>query len=170
MTVLLTDDAQHRNRARNRVQSAAMDIKDLLGPEAVVELKEADKWRVLKELARQSAALLDLHPEPVVRALLRREELGSTGLGGGIALPHAPLTALQRPFGLFAHLKPAVPFDAIDERPVDLVFLLLLPEQQPEGHLKSMASVARRLRDPVLAEKLRTARGAVALYGLLTGA
>ena len=80
-------------------------------------------------------------------------------MGNGVALPHARIAGLEKPFGLFALLKPAVQFDAIDERPVDLVFVLLLPELLPEVHLKSMACVARRLGDPILAGKLRTARG-----------
>ena len=98
---------------------------------------------------------------------MKREDLGSTGLSNGIALPHARIAGLERPFGLFALLKPAVQFDAIDERPVDLVFLLLLLEQLPGGQLKAMACVARRLRDPVLAGKLRAARGSASLHALL---
>ncbi|MCW6512222.1 PTS sugar transporter subunit IIA [Lichenifustis flavocetrariae] len=145
-----------------------MDIKDLLCPEAVFELREADKGRVLKELARRAAALLEFDYEMIAKALIKREDLGSTGLGGGIALPHARIGNIAKPFGLFALLKPAVQFDAIDERPVDLVFLLLLPEQLPEGQLKSMACVARCLRDPVLAGRLRATRGAVSLHKLLT--
>ncbi len=145
-----------------------MDINDFLSPEAVFELREADKGRVLKELAHRAAALLDVDPETMTKAVVKREDLGSTGLGNGIALPHARIAGLAKPFGLFAHLKPAIQFDAIDERPVDLVFLLLLPEQYPEGQLKAMAYVARRLRDPALAGKLRAARGSAALHALLT--
>ncbi len=145
-----------------------MTIKDLLTTDAVFELRETDKGRVLKELARRAAALLKIDPETIAAALVNREDLGSTGLGNGVALPHARIRNLTKPFGLFALLKPAVQFDAIDELPVDLVFLLLLPEQLPEGQLKSMACVARRLRDPVLAGKLRTARGSVLLHALLT--
>ena len=145
-----------------------MQIRELLSPEAVVDMREPDKARVLKELSRRAAVLLDLDPETILKALAKREELGSTGLGHGIALPHARIGQLGKPFGLFCHLRPAVEFGAIDERPVDLVFLLLLPEHPPEEQLKSMACVARRLRDPVLAAKLRGARGAVALHALLT--
>ena len=145
-----------------------MDIKQFLSADAVLELREPDKGRVLKELARRSAAMLDMDQNVVLQAITKREDLGSTGLGNRIALPHARLSELERPFGLFALLKPPVHFDAIDEMAVDLVFLLLLPEQLPEGQLKAMACVARRLRDPVLAGKLRGARGAVSLYTLLT--
>jgi PTS system nitrogen regulatory IIA component len=145
-----------------------MDIKEFLSSDAVLELREPDKRRILKELARRSGALLDLDPEPIGLALLKREDLGSTGLGQGVALPHARIAKLDRAFGMFALLRPAVQFDAIDERAVDLVFLLLLPEALPDGQLKAMACVARRLRDPVVAAKLRTARGAMSLYTLLT--
>ena len=147
-----------------------MDIRDLLTPEAVFELRETDKGRVLKEVARRAAALIDADPETMTKALMKRENLGSTGLGNGIALPHARIAGLEKPFGLFAVLKPAVQFDSIDEKAVDLVFLLLLPEQLPDGQLKAMACVARRLRDPALAGKLRAARGSVALHALLTEA
>lgn len=145
-----------------------MDIKDLLRPEAVFELRQAEKGRVLRELAHRAAILLNIDQETVAKALLNREDLGSTGLGNGIALPHARIAGLEKPFGLFALLKHAVQFDAIDERPVDLVFVLLLPENLPEVHLKSMACVARRMRDPILARKLRSAQRGVSLYPLLT--
>lgn len=146
-----------------------MDIKDFLDRDAVFELREADKSRVLKALARKAATLLDVDPEALTEALLEREGLGSTGLGHGIALPHARIATLTRSFGLFALLKPAVQFDSIDERPVDLVFLLLLPDHLPDGPLKPMACVARRLRDPLLAGKLRGTRGSASLHALLTG-
>ena len=146
-----------------------MDIKDLLCPEAVFELRKTDKGRVLRELAHRAAVLLNIDQETAGKALVNREDLGSTGLGNGIALPHARIAGLEKPFGLFALLKPAVQFDAIDERPVDLVFVLLLPEHLPEVHLKSMACVARRLGDPILAGKLRSAPRGASLHALLTG-
>lgn len=162
------NEQQARNGLIERVQSAGMDIKDFLSPEAVFELRETDKGRVLKDLARRAAALLDTDPETITKAIFNRENLGSTGLGNGVALPHARIGDLEKPFGVFALLKPAVQFDAIDERPVDLVFLLLLPERLPEGQLKAMACVARRLRDPILAGQLRGVRAGVSLYALLT--
>ncbi|WP_131114414.1 PTS sugar transporter subunit IIA [Lichenihabitans psoromatis] len=145
-----------------------MEIKDFLTPDAVFELRETDKGRVLKELACRASALVGMDFIAIETALVQREHLGSTGLGNGIALPHARIANLTKPFGLFALLKTAVQFDAIDERPVDLIFLLLLPELHPEGQLKAMACVARRLRDPVLAGRLRASRGSVPLYALLT--
>jgi PTS system nitrogen regulatory IIA component len=146
-----------------------MDIKDLLSPQAVFELRATSKAHVLRELARRAELILNIDPETIARALARREALGSTGLGEGIALPHARMADLAGPFGIFALLRPAVEFDAIDERPVDLVFALLLPDRFPQGQLKPMACVARRLRDPALSASLRASRGEAALYELLTG-
>lgn len=146
-----------------------MDIKDLIAPEAVIELRAQDKRLVLNEMARRSAVAARLDADTVATTLLKREDLGSTGLGSGIALPHARIADLKRPFGLFARLNPAIPFDAIDEKPVDLVFLLLLPDESQNQQLKALAVVARRLRDPVLTGNLRAARGCDALYSLLTG-
>lgn len=145
-----------------------MDVKDLLAPEAVIELRAPDKRLLLKEMARRSAVVLHLDPDMIATILLKREDLGSTGLGSGIALPHARIADLKRPFGLFARLNSAILFDAIDEQPVDLVFLLLLPDEQPDQQLRALAVVARRLRDPILAGKLRAARGCQALFATLT--
>jgi PTS system nitrogen regulatory IIA component len=89
--------------------------------------------------------------------LLKRENLGSTGTGGGVAVPHARLPDLKQPFGTLVRLKHAIDFDAIDGNPVDIVFLLLLPAEPPGDALNALASVARRLRDP---ESLRRLRGA----------
>ena len=145
-----------------------MDVKDLLSPTAVFELRETGKGRVLRELSRRAATLLGADADAIAKALAEREDLGSTGLGNGIALPHARIAGIDKPFGLFALLKPPVPFDAIDEQPVDLLFLLLFPERPPESQLKATACVARRLRDTDLAGKLRRARGTVSLHALLT--
>ncbi len=144
-----------------------MEIRDFLAANAVLELRESDRWRVIKEMGRHAATLTGLHPEEVVTALVAREKLGSTALGSGIALPHARIDGLDRPFGLFAVLRPAVQFDAIDEQPVDLVVLILLPVHMAEGQLRPMACAARRLRDTTLTAKLRKTRGAAALYDLL---
>ena len=144
-----------------------MVIQDLLSRDAVMELREPDKSRMLQAIGRKAASMLDLSPDQVAKALLAREALGSTGMGGGVAIPHTRFPGLTAPFGLFAHLKPAIAFDAIDDAPVDLVFVLLLPEQPPDGQLKAMACVARRLRDPDLASKLRSAHGTPKLFDLL---
>lgn len=143
-----------------------MEIKELLDHSAVFNLREKDKAHVLQEISRHSAALLGIEAYAVLQALEKREELGSTGIGAGIALPHARLGGVKAPFGLFARLKPAVPFDAVDEQPVDLAFLVLIPETS--ANLQPLACVARRLRNSQLTAKLRTAKSTETLYYLLT--
>jgi PTS system nitrogen regulatory IIA component len=93
--------------------------------------------------------------------------LGSTGIGGGIAIPHGRMSALTKPCGLFARLAQPVDFDSIDERPVDIVFLLVAPEGAGADHLKALARVSRLLRDRALVDNLRATENADALYALL---
>jgi Phosphoenolpyruvate-dependent sugar phosphotransferase system, EIIA 2 len=88
-------------------------------------------------------------PERIAAEILKREELGSTGTGGGVAIPHARIQELNEPFGIFARLNRPIDFQAIDTRPVDLVFLLLLPGDPVGEQLKALATVARKLRDPI---------------------
>ncbi len=146
-----------------------MDIKDFLSPaDAMVDVRVSDKARLLQELTRRAAATLDLPADSVAGEILKREKLGSTGMGDGVAIPHARLKGLNRPFGIMARLKPAIEFDAIDGRPVDLVFLLLLPAA-PEGKpLDALASVARKLRDPDSVRRLRSATDSAGLYHAMT--
>ena len=99
---------------------------------------------------------------------MQREKLGSTGVGNGIAIPHGKLPKLDKLFGLFARLDRPIDFEALDGQPVDLVFLLLAPEAAGADHLKALARVARLLRDPEVARKLRESRDAEALYAVLT--
>ena len=103
----------------------------------------------------------------IFEILLQREKLGSTGVGNGIAIPHGKLPKLGKLFGLFARLDRPVDFEALDGQPVDLVFLLLAPEGAGADHLKALARVARLLRDPEVARKLRDSRDAEALYAVL---
>jgi len=104
----------------------------------------------------------------VLDVLAQRERLGSTGIGGGIAIPHGKLPKLERLFGVFARLERPVDFEALDGQPVDLLFLLLAPEAAGADHLKALARVARLLRDSEVARKLRESRDAEALYAVLT--
>lgn len=146
-----------------------MTISDLLAPEHVLlDLRAADKRQLLGRLARHLAPALATDPEPVAAALVRREGLGSTGTGDGIALPHARLTEVARPIGLLARLRPALDFDAVDGAPVDLVFLLLLPEGERGIGLNALACVARRLRKPDVVQALRRAPCREAACALLT--
>src|SRR6185369_9598390 len=107
--------------------------------------------------------MLKLDERRLFDRLLERERLGSTGIGGGIAIPHGRLPALAKPSGLFARLVHPIDFNAIDERPVDIVFLLIAPEGAGADHLKALARVSRLLRDRSLVEKLRATESADAL-------
>lgn len=145
-----------------------MDITNLISPESVIpNLKVTSKKQALQELAKQAAALTGLHERAVFDTLLERERLGTTGVGNGIAIPHGKLPHLNRLHGLFARLERPVDFEAIDEQPVDLIFLLLAPESAGADHLKALARVSRLLRDKSMCEKLRGTDTAEGLYALL---
>ena len=140
----------------------------LPGPDAVLAcVKAPSKKALLAELASRAAQLLKFEERRLFDRLLERERLGSTGIGGGIAIPHGRMAGLDRPRGLFARLAQPVDFDSIDERPVDIVFLLVAPEGAGADHLKALARVSRLLRDRSLVDKLRATETADALYALL---
>ena len=146
-----------------------MDIADLLRPEGVLpRLKAANKKQALQEMAQRAARITGGHERAIYDVLLERERLGTTGVGNGIAIPHGKLPEIKELFGLFARLDEPVDFDAIDEQPVDLVFLLLAPEGAGADHLKALARVSRLLRDKSVCEKLRGADQTDAIYALLT--
>ena len=146
-----------------------MEIEDLLNPSGVIhKLRATSKKQVLQELAKRAAEATGLPERQIFEVLLERERLGTTGVGNGIAIPHGKLPGLKRLFGMFARLDTPVDFDAIDEQPVDLVFLLLAPEAAGADHLKALARVSRLLRDRSVCEKLRGANQADAIYALLT--
>jgi nitrogen PTS system EIIA component len=138
---------------------------DLLEPDGIVlGLRTADKAQLIKALAKRSATRLKLPVEALSAPLLAREALGSTGIGRGIALPHARIATLPRLFGLLARLEKPIDFAAIDDEPVDLVFLLLTPENAGREHLAALATISRVLRDGELAGDLRVARNPMELY------
>jgi len=146
-----------------------MEMEDLITPARVMaNLKAPSKKQILQELAKRAAELTGLHERVIFDVLLERERLGTTGIGGGIAIPHGKLSEIKQLFGLFARLEVPVDFEAIDDQPVDLVFLLLAPEGAGADHLKALARVSRLLRDKGVCEKLRGADQADALYALLT--
>jgi PTS system nitrogen regulatory IIA component len=146
-----------------------MNIKDFLSPADIhVDMRASDKTRLLQELSRQAAAALDLAAELISAEILKREELGSTGTGGGVAIPHARIQGLTKAFGIFARLNKPIDFEAIDGRAVDLVFLLLLPANPVGEQLKALAAVARKLRDPACLRELRSASGGAGLYDAMT--
>jgi PTS system nitrogen regulatory IIA component len=131
-------------------------------------LKVSSKKQALQELARRAAEITGVHERQIFDVLLERERLGTTGVGNGIAIPHGKLADVKQMFGLFARLEHPVDFEAIDEQPVDLIFLLLAPEGAGADHLKALARVSRLLRDRAICEKLRGADQAEAIYALLT--
>ena len=142
---------------------------DFLRPEAILaNLKAASKKQALQDLARRAAELTGQHERFIFDVLLERERLGSTGVGRGIAIPHGKLPHLQGVFGAFARLERPIDFDAVDEQPVDLVFLLLAPEGAGADHLKALARISRMLRDESLCEKLRGCQSADAIFALLS--
>ena len=145
------------------------DLSDLLVPEAVAEgLSVAGKKALFQQLGTLAERAWGLEPREVATRLSEREKLGSTGFGGGIAIPHGRIEGLKRVVGIFARLEKPVDFAAVDELPVDLVFMLLSPAGAGADHLKALARVSRRLRDRALAAKLRGAGSRDALYALLT--
>ena len=140
-------------------------VIDFLSPDDVfIGLAASDKRQVLQELSRRAAARLGLDEASVTNEILNRESLGSTGVGNGIAIPHARLIGLINPFALLARLRRAVEFDAIDAKPVDLVFLLLMRGDNDVGQIKILAAVARKLRSGETQDLLRQARSAPELY------
>lgn len=146
-----------------------MDLNDLIAPEAIIPaLKASSKKQLLQIMAEKAATLYNLPERQVFDTILKREKLGSTGVGNGIAIPHGKLAGIERIFGVFARLENPVDFEALDDQPVDIVFLLLAPENAGADHLKALSRVARLLREPEMAEKLRNTHEAQALYTLLT--
>jgi PTS system nitrogen regulatory IIA component len=142
-----------------------MKISDLLSPaDVMIDVRAPNKRLLLQELAAKAATSLNLRVDQIAPDLLKREELGSTGVGAGVAIPHARLPNLQRPFGLLVRLKQPIEFDAIDGQPVDIVFVLLLPANMEEGQLGALALVARTLRSSETLGRLRRARDASELH------
>ena len=146
-----------------------MRISEFLSPQAVIaDMQARTKPEVLREL---STALVRAHPqlqeERLVEVLREREKLGSTGVGSGIAIPHGKLPGVTRITGVFARLEQPVEFEALDDEPVDIVFLLLAPEGAGADHLKALSRIARVLRDGETVRKIRGTKDAAAIYAFL---
>ncbi len=145
-----------------------MKISDLLSPgNVMIDVRALQKRLLMQELAARTAAGLGLPADQVASYLLKREDLGSTGIGRGVAIPHARLPDLQRPHGLLAKLKQPVDFEAIDGQAVDLVFVLLLPAAAEHEALGALALVARTLRSADNLARLRGAKNASELYSAI---
>ena len=145
-----------------------MDISDFLQNDAVITLRASSKKQLLQDLAKQAKVLTGLNDAKIFEVLLEREKLGSTGLGKGVAIPHGKLSGLSSLQGIFAKLDKPIDFDSVDNSPVDLVFLLLAPEQAGADHLTALARVSRYLRNQDNCEKLRNTDDQDGLYILLT--
>jgi PTS system nitrogen regulatory IIA component len=146
-----------------------MEIGDLLAPRSVIaNLRVSNKKQALQELAKRAATATGVVERRIFEVLSERERLGTTGIGMGIAIPHGKMPEITRLFGLFARLERPIPFEAIDDQPVDLVFLLLAPANAGADHLTALARVSRLLRDRATCNKLRGTNNPDALYALLT--
>ena len=146
-----------------------MKISDFLSSaDVTIAAAFTDKPKLLEELARRAAAAVDLEPGLILAELQKREELGSTGTGGGVAIPHARFHHLHKPFGMLVRLKKPIDFDAVDGKPVDTIALLLLPEVGAGERLGALACFARKLRDPTVMTALRSARDGAEIYRSLT--
>jgi PTS system nitrogen regulatory IIA component len=148
-----------------------MDIRQFLAPSGVIaNVAASDKTRLLNDLCLRAAQALKLDASRISAEILKREELGSTGVGAGIAIPHARIANVERPFGLLARLRRPIDFQAIDAQPVDIVFLLLLPATPVGEQLTALAAVARKLRDPATVRNLRRASDSAALFEAMMAA
>lgn len=145
-----------------------MALADLLQQDAIIPaLKVNSKKQVLQDLATKAAFITGLPEREIFDVILQRERLGSTGVGNGIAIPHGKLASMKGIVGVFARLETPVDFEALDDEPVDLVFMLLAPEGAGADHLKALSRVARVLRDQDLTARLRTCDTAPAIFACL---
>ena len=146
-----------------------MQLNAILQPNAVKTIASCtSKKRLFHDLGELAESAYHLDQTKVIDALIEREGLGPTGVGQGIALPHARLSGVDRVCGLFLRLEKAINFDAVDRQPVDLVFALVAPEDAGVEHLKALALVSRTLRDPAICAKLRANSDAATLHTILT--
>ena len=147
-----------------------VDIADIVSPDGIIlDLRSCrSKRQVLKELSRQAGHLTGIDQQRLLDALLERERLGTTGIGHGIAMPHAKLDEINRVVGLFARLDQPVDFESLDDQPSDLIFLLLAPNSADTTSLKALARISRLLRDPGTRERLRQEPDRRTVYRMLT--
>ncbi len=148
-----------------------MQLSDILKPAGVKVIAfSSSKKRLFHDLGEIAEASYGLTEQTVIEALLERENLGPTGVGQGVALPHARLAGVEKICGIFLKLEKPMDFDAVDRQPVDLIFALFAPETAGVDHLKALALVSRTLRDPAVCAKLRANHDAATLHAILTEA
>jgi len=147
-----------------------MALSDLIpGNGVALEMGASSRKQVLQSLSDLAADATGLQARTIFDAVLQRERLGSTGVGQGVAIPHARLAGIDRVQGFFARLRTPVDFEAIDGRPTDLVFLLLAPENSGAEHLKALARVSRLFRREDIRQRLRAAPDIDAVHAILAG-
>jgi PTS system nitrogen regulatory IIA component len=145
-----------------------MKVSDFLSSaDVITDVAFADKQKLLEDLARRAATIVDVQPALILSELVKREQLGSTGMGGGVAIPHARFHQVAKPFGMLVRLKRPIAFDAVDDQPVDTIVLLLLPDAPNGERLGVLACIARKLRDPAIMAALRRARDGAEIYRTL---
>ena len=145
-----------------------MDLSELLNENAILPtLKVSSKKQAIQCISEKAAEVTGLNEREIFETLLQRERLGSTGVGSGIAIPHGKLPSLDKIYGVMARLERQISFDAMDDQPVDIIFLLLAPEGAGADHLKALAKIARVLRDGDMVNKIRATSDAEALYSVL---
>ncbi len=146
-----------------------MELSELINSDSIVStLKVGSKKQALQELAQVAESITGISSRDIFGTVLQRERLGSTGVGQGIAIPHGKLDGLDRLFAIFARLDTPIGFDAMDDQPVDLIFMLLAPESAGADHLKALARISRTLRDPSITRKLRDSASKAEIYSILT--
>ncbi len=146
-----------------------MGLQDLLSPQGVIHnLRAKCKRDALLALAEKASGMINRPAADIMATLLEREQLGSTGVGDGVALPHGKIEGLGEIVGVLARLETPVSFDSVDDQPVDLIFMLLAPANATAAHLKALAKVSRLFRDAEAREALRGADSAEALFAIAT--
>ena len=146
-----------------------MDLSDLVTQKAILPaLKATSKKQLMQLLSEKASEITGIGERDIFDTIVQREKLGSTGVGNGIAIPHGKLKSIKSITGVFARLDAPVDFEALDDEPVDLVFLLLAPETAGADHLKALSRIARILREPDMVAKLRGTKDANAIYAFLT--
>ena len=146
-----------------------MNISDVMKPsDVLIDVSVASKPKLLKFVAENAAATVGIAAETILHALRSRENLGSTGIGSGIAIPHAPVTGLASPFALLVRLAKPIDFDSIDDQPVDLVCLILTPPGEQNRYLKLLSKIARQLQSADTLKTIRQAPNHKLVYDALT--
>jgi nitrogen PTS system EIIA component len=146
-----------------------MELCSILQPECTTCATPGSKKKVLELISELVAAQYPtLSAQAVFESLVAREKMGSTGIGNGIAIPHGRLDNITQPIGVFIKCEEAIAFDAIDKHPVDLLFALLVPEDQCKQHLSTLAAMAEKLSDKHILKQLRKTQDAAELYQVIT--